>query len=44
MVFQIEEITSTHLSSGEPREAVKKLVKSIVTISRDARDAECQEG
>ena len=44
MVFQIEEITSKYLSSGEHREAVEKVVKRIVNVSREARDAECREG
>ena len=43
IVFQIEEITSINLSSGEHREAVKKAVKKIVSLSREARDVECQE-
>ena len=44
MVFQIEEITTKYLSSGEQREAVEEVVKRIVSISREARDAECREG
>ena len=44
MVFQIEEITSKYLPSSEHREAVEKVVKSIVKVSREARDAECREG
>jgi hypothetical protein len=44
MVFQIEEITSKYLSSGEQREVVEKVVKRIVNVSREARDAECREG
>ena len=44
MVFQIEEITSKYLASSEHREAVEKVVKSIVKVSREARDAECREG
>ena len=44
MVFQIEEITSKYLSSGEHRQAVEKVVKRIVKVSREAREAECREG
>jgi hypothetical protein len=44
LVIQIEAITSKHLSSGEQREAVEKVVKRIVKVSREARDAECREG
>jgi hypothetical protein len=44
MVFKIEAITSKYLSSGEQREAVEKLVKRIVEVSRGARDAECRGG
>jgi hypothetical protein len=44
MVFQIEEITSKYLSNGEQREAVQKVLKRIVKLSREARDAECREG
>ena len=44
MVFQIEAITSKYLSSGEEREAVEKVVKRIVKVSREARDAECRAG
>lgn len=43
LVFQIEAITSKYLSSGEQREAVEKVVKRIVQVSREARDAECRE-
>ena len=43
MVFQIEEITSKYLSGSEQREAVEKVVKRIVSLSREARDAECRE-
>jgi len=43
LVFQIEEITSKYLSRGEQREAVNKAVKNIVSLSREARDAECRE-
>ena len=43
MVFQIEEITSRYLPGGEQREAVAKVVKRIVKVSREARDAECRE-
>ena len=44
MVYQIEAITSKYLPSGEPREAVEKLVKRIVKVSREARDAEYRGG
>ena len=44
MVPQMKEITSKHVTSGEPREAMQKVLKRIVTISREARDAECREG
>jgi hypothetical protein len=44
MVFQIEEITSKYLPSSEQREAVEKIVKRIVKISREAREAECRGG
>ena len=44
MVFQIEEITAKYLPSGEQREAVEKVVKRIVRISREAREVECREG
>jgi hypothetical protein len=44
MVFQIGEITSKYLPGGEQREAVEKVVKRIVKVSREARDAECREG
>ena len=44
LVYQIEAITSKVLPSGEQREAVEKLVKRIVKVSREARDAECREG
>jgi len=40
---EIEAITSKYLSSGEQREAVEKVVKRIVQVSREARDAECRE-
>ena len=43
-VFLIEEITSKYLPSGEQREAVEKIVKRIVKVSREARDAECRKG
>ena len=43
-VYQIEDITAKYLPSGEQREAVEKVVKRIVRISREARDAECREG
>jgi hypothetical protein len=43
MVPKIEEITSKYLSSGEHRQAVEKVVKRIVNLSREARDAECRE-
>jgi len=44
IVFQIEEITSKYLPIVEQREAVEKLVKRIVVVSREAREAECREG
>jgi hypothetical protein len=44
MVFQIEEITSKYLPSEEHRQAVEKLVKSIVKHSQEAREADCPEG
>ena len=44
MLFQIEEITSKYLLSDEQREAVEKIVKRIVQVSREARDAECRGG
>jgi hypothetical protein len=44
MVFQIGEITSKYLSSGEQRETVEKVVKRIVKVSREAREAECRDG
>ena len=44
LVFQIEAITSKNLPSGEQREAVGKVVKRIVKVSREARDAECRGG
>ena len=44
MVVQIEEITSKYLPSGEQRDAVEKVVKRVIRISREARDAECREG
>ena len=44
LVFQIEAITSKYLPSDEQRAAVEKVVKSIVTVSRAARAAECQAG
>ena len=43
MVIQIEEITSMYLPGSEQREAVEKVVKRIVKVSREARDAECRE-
>ena len=43
-VMQIEEITSRYLPGSEQREAVEKLVKRIIKVSREARDAECREG
>ena len=42
-VFRIEEITSKYLPSSEQREAVAKVIKRIVKVSREARDAECRE-
>jgi hypothetical protein len=44
MVFQIGEITSKYLPDSEQREAVEKVVKRIVQVSREAREAECREG
>ena len=44
LVIQIEKITAKDLPNGEQRDAVAKTVKSIVRISREARDAECREG
>jgi glutaredoxin len=32
MVLQIEEITAKHLSSGEQRQAMEKVVKRIVNL------------
>ena len=43
LVIQIEEITSTFLPGGDQREAVTKLAGRIVSLSRDAREAECRE-
>ena len=43
LVFQIEEITSTYLPGGDQREAAEKLVRRIVSLSREAREAECRE-
>ena len=43
MVFQIEEISSKHISSSDHREVVEKVVKRIVKLSREARAAECRE-
>ena len=42
-VMQIEEITSRYLPGDKEGEGVKKLVKSIVKVSREARAAECRE-
>ena len=37
-------IAEQYLASGDQRAAVEKIVKSIVTVSREAREAECREG
>ena len=44
LVPQMEDITSKYVTNVDQREAVQKILKRIVNVSREAREAECREG